>query len=85
MTIKFGFKGQTTCIPALHLNQKFLILEYVEGQTLSERLAAGPLPLDETLEIAQQIADQHGAMLSLNTAPDHPSGLEVMVCFNSAE
>ena len=34
-----------------------LVLELVEGQTLAERLSAGPLPVREALTIAQQIAD----------------------------
>src|SRR4030095_634822 len=34
----------------------FLILEFVEGRTLAERLGKGPVPLDETLQIAHQIA-----------------------------
>jgi eukaryotic-like serine/threonine-protein kinase len=33
-----------------------LVLELVEGVTLAERIGAGPLPLDEALPIAQQIA-----------------------------
>src|SRR2546428_4045852 len=36
---------------------QFLILELVEGETLAERLKAGPLPLTETLTIARQVAD----------------------------
>src|SRR5436853_5919307 len=32
----------------------FLVLEYLEGQTLADRLAKGPLPLDEALRIAMQ-------------------------------
>jgi eukaryotic-like serine/threonine-protein kinase len=34
-----------------------LVLELVKGETLSERLAAGPLPVEEALEVARQIAD----------------------------
>ncbi len=35
----------------------FIVMEYVEGQTLAERLAGGALPLDDTLEVVRQIAD----------------------------
>jgi Tol biopolymer transport system component len=34
----------------------FLALELVEGEDLKERLARGPVPVDEALEIAEQIA-----------------------------
>src|SRR5262245_40283216 len=33
-----------------------LVLEFVEGETLAERIARGPIPLDEALPIARQIA-----------------------------
>ena len=33
------------------------MLELVEGETLAEKLAAGPVPIDEALAIARQIAD----------------------------
>ncbi len=34
----------------------FLVLELVEGEDLADRLKRGPIPLDETFEIAKQIA-----------------------------
>ena len=34
-----------------------LVLEYVEGPTLQDRIAKGPIPLDEALPIARQIAE----------------------------
>src|SRR5688572_14836315 len=43
---------------------RFLILEYIDGQSLAERLTAGPMPLDEALEVAVQIAG------ALDAAPE---------------
>ncbi|HEY3204522.1 MAG TPA: serine/threonine-protein kinase, partial [Thermoanaerobaculia bacterium] len=36
---------------------EYLVMEYLEGQALSERLAKGALPLDQTLKIGAEIAD----------------------------
>jgi serine/threonine-protein kinase len=38
-----------------------LALEFVDGETLAERVALGPLPLDEALQFARQIAEALGA------------------------
>jgi len=35
----------------------YLVMELIEGQTLADRIAAGPIPLDESLTLAAQIAD----------------------------
>ena len=35
----------------------FLVMEYLEGETLSERLKKGPLPLEQVLRYAIEIAD----------------------------
>src|SRR6478672_2962757 len=35
----------------------FLVMELVEGKTLADRIAQGPVPLDDALPIATQIAD----------------------------
>ncbi len=42
-----------------------LVLEYVDGPTLADRIAAGPMTLDDALPIARQIAD------ALEAAHDH--------------
>src|SRR5579863_6934074 len=47
--------GQATEMPAKGL--RFLVLELVEGPTLAERIASGPIPLEESLRISKQIAD----------------------------
>ncbi len=35
----------------------YLVMEYIEGETLAQRLTKGPLPLEQALEYGAQIAD----------------------------
>ncbi len=49
----YGFEEHRLETGATH----FLVLEYVEGETLATRLKRGALPVDETLEICRQIAE----------------------------
>ena len=42
-------------------SQKALVLELVEGPTLADRIAEGPIPIDEALPIARQITEALGA------------------------
>jgi len=36
---------------------EYLVMEYLEGETLADRLANGPLPLEQTLRYGIEIAD----------------------------
>jgi serine/threonine-protein kinase len=40
-----------------HDNVDFLVMEYLEGETLAQRLESGPLSLEEVLRYATEIAD----------------------------
>ena len=40
-----------------HEGQSYIAMEYLEGQTLRRYLEAGPLPIQQMLEMASQIAD----------------------------
>ena len=39
------------------VEERALVMELVEGPTLAERIATGPIPLDDALPIAKQIAE----------------------------
>jgi serine/threonine-protein kinase len=48
-----------------------LVMELVDGPTLADRIALGPVPLDEALSIARQIAD------ALNAATSRASSIAI--------
>uniref|UniRef100_A0A832I4D1 Serine/threonine-protein kinase n=1 Tax=Eiseniibacteriota bacterium TaxID=2212470 RepID=A0A832I4D1_UNCEI len=39
-----------------HAGRRFIAMEYVDGVSLAERLQSGPLPVDEALDVACQVA-----------------------------
>ncbi len=44
-----------------HDDQSFIAMEYLEGQTLRQRIAGKPLPLEQVLELGSEITDALGA------------------------
>jgi len=40
-----------------HNDARYLVLEYVPGETLAERISRGPLAVEDSLEISKQIAE----------------------------
>src|ERR1700678_3760131 len=55
-------------------SQPFIAMEYLEGETLRQRLLAGPMGIDELLELAIQITDaldaaHHGSIIHRDIKP----------------
>ena len=71
--------------------QKALVLELIEGPTLADRIKQGPIPVDEALPIAKQIADAWEAaheqgVIHLDLKPPNlkvrPDGTEKVLDFS---
>ena len=68
---RFGqrFESEARAIAALNhphicalydVGPSYLVMEYIEGETLAARIAKGPLPIEETLKIGVEIAGALG-------------------------
>jgi tetratricopeptide (TPR) repeat protein len=44
-----------------HEGKQFMVMELLDGQSLKDRIARGPLPIDEVLELGAEMADALGA------------------------
>mgnify|MGYP000970545582 CR=1 FL=1 len=53
---------------------QYLILEYVEGETLAERRARGAIPVEEALTLARQIAEALATKFFQDAAAQPPRG-----------
>ncbi|HKE82862.1 MAG TPA: protein kinase [Vicinamibacterales bacterium] len=56
ITIVYGFEKATAASGSGQV-VRALVMELVEGPTLADRIAQGPIPIDEALPIAKQIAE----------------------------
>ena len=54
-----------------------LVLELVEGPTLADRISQGPIPVDEALAIAKQIAEALVAVGDPPALPGRPAPFDV--------
>ena len=51
--------NHTNIATLFDIGPDYLVMEFIEGETLADRILRGGIPLDEALAIARQIADAH--------------------------
>src|SRR5215831_16192192 len=67
-----GLKHPNICVlydVGHHEGKDFLVMEYVEGITLAQRLAKGRLPVADALKIALEVADALDKALARHRTP----------------
>jgi serine/threonine protein kinase len=57
IAVIYGFETWDAGEPAPHAPLQGLVLEFVDGPTLADRIAQGSIPLDEALRMARQMCD----------------------------
>ena len=67
----FGLEDMTST-DAGPAGVKALVMELIEGPTLADRIAQGPIPMDEALSIAKQIAGGAGGGARARHRPSRP-------------
>ncbi|HUF09802.1 MAG TPA: protein kinase, partial [Rhodothermales bacterium] len=62
-----------------HDGQPFIAIEFVDGQTLEERIAKGPLPLKDAVSITSQVAEGLKVAHAANLVPRDIKSANVML------
>jgi eukaryotic-like serine/threonine-protein kinase len=61
IAVLYSFEEIPSSSSSSSATRHLLVMELVEGEGLDQKIASGPLPLEETLSLARQVADALGA------------------------